>query len=107
MFKAVHDAGSLFEEFAEKPLEELLKHKQISIAGHVLSKKHLGDLATLLVSDGKGTSQVQIDLAGELRSVYKNLSVGDIVGVAGKISKAAGDELVVITQELKVLSKKL
>lgn len=83
---------------------------EVSLAGRVLAKRVMGKLSFATLQDASGRIQlfVQRDLLGEeAYKAFKQLDIGDIVGVRGGLTRTKKGELSVKIVELRLLTKSL
>src|SRR4030042_433144 len=83
--------------------------KAVSLAARVVSKREHGKSGFSHLMDYTGKVQIycQQDALGKQFEVFKELELGDIVGVAGKLFTTRTGELTVQVTELKLLAKAL
>ena len=91
-------------------------HRQVCIAGRMMSRRVMGKAAFVELQDSKGRIQVYItrdDLCPEENKdlynvVFKKLlDIGDFIGIKGFVFRTQTGEISVHAQELKLLSKSL
>jgi lysyl-tRNA synthetase class 2 len=108
--------GNPFEETKfSKPLsiKEILdgfeEGKAVEVAGRLVSKREHGKSGFAHISDHTGQLQfyAQLDNLGERFQLYKDLDIGDIIGIKGKLFKTRTGELTILAEQLKLLSKAL
>ncbi|MBU2436796.1 MAG: lysine--tRNA ligase [Candidatus Omnitrophica bacterium] len=90
-------------------LQEFKETKEVKLAGRLISKREHGKSGFAHISDYSGKLQVyaQLDRLGAGYQLFKELDVGDIVGVGGELFKTRTGEPTVFLNELKLLSKAL
>ncbi|MBU2473245.1 MAG: lysine--tRNA ligase, partial [Candidatus Omnitrophica bacterium] len=106
---------SFLETSFSKPLsiKEILdsfsEGKEVSLAGRLISKREHGKSGFAHLSDHTGKIQfyAQADKLGEQFKLYKDLTVGDIAGIRGKLFVTRTGESTVLIEELKLLAKAL
>lgn len=84
--------------------------REVSVAGRLLAKRVMGKLSFATLQDGSGRIQlfVQRDKLGEdAYKQFKQLDIGDIVGVRGNLARTNKGELSVKAVELRLLTKSL
>ncbi len=82
----------------------------VKIAGRLMSKRMMGKAAFSHLKDSTGQIQVYIRLneAGEEAfEIFKDLDIGDFIGVGGELFVTRTGEKTVLVKELKFLSKSL
>jgi lysyl-tRNA synthetase class 2 len=92
-------------------LEELRNSgSEFAVSGRVMALRSFGKAAFLQLQDRSGRLQAYVrrDVVGDERfQVFKNVEVGDFVGVAGPLFRTRTDELTVEAQRFQVLTKSL
>lgn len=90
-------------------LEEFTEGKEVTVAGRVVSKREHGKSGFGHIIDYSGKLQfyAQLNTLGEFFELYKELDIGDIIGIKGKLFKTRTGESTVLVEELKLLSKAL
>lgn len=108
--------GNCFAENSfDKPLfiNEILNGfedgKEVSVAGRLVAKREHGKSGFAHISDHTGKIQfyAQLNALGEGFQLYKQLDIGDIVGIKGKLFVTHTGEKSVAVATLKLLSKAL
>ncbi|MES1925468.1 lysine--tRNA ligase [Salinisphaera sp. T31B1] len=104
-------AGALQAEHADDEADALdAQAKTVSVAGRLLAKRVMGKLSFATLQDASGRIQLfmQRDLLGEdAYKTFKQLDIGDIVGVTGKLSRTNKGELSVRAETYRLLTKSL
>jgi len=112
-FKRADFAEDLQAEFADKErwtaeaLESL--GRQVQIAGRMLLKRVMGKASFVQIQDMSGRIQLYLtanDL-GESYDAFKHWDIGDIIGVAGTLTRTRTGELSVKVGTLRLLTKSL
>jgi len=90
-------------------LDNFEENKQISVAGRVITKREHGKSSFAHIIDHTGKLQVyaRLDSLGKYYDLFKDLDIGDIIGVRGKLFKTHTGESTLLVEELKLLSKAL
>ena len=85
------------------------EEKDVVVAGRIMSKRRHGKIAFLDLQDSRGTIQIFLrkDVMHEGYDVIKDIDIGDIVGVKGKVFKTEAGEITVRATEASLLSKSL
>lgn len=92
------------------------EHRQVSIAGRIMSRRIMGKASFLELQDSKGRIQVYVTrddiCTGEDKELYntvfkKLLDIGDFIGITGFVFRTQMGEISVHAQSLTVLSKSL
>ena len=84
--------------------------KEISIAGRMMSKRVMGKASFAHIRDGQGLIQIYArrDVLGEEEYVaFKQMDIGDILGVSGTVFKTNAGEVSVKAEKITLLSKSL
>lgn len=105
-FRREHYTGDLQAEFGDKDKETLeALGKKVSIAGRLMAKRG----PFLVLQDMKGRIQAYAakDVQKDIKAKYGQLDVGDIIGVAGTLSKSGKGDLYVNMEEYELLTKSL
>ena len=121
--ESIEKLGRISEEFGNpflensfsKPLsfKEILdgfqEGKVVSAAGRLVSKREHGKSSFAHISDQTGKLQIYAQAAKleQLYQLFKELDIGDIIGVKGKLFKTRTGESTVLIEDLKLLSKAL
>ena len=114
--KIISSFGNPFEEtefpkplFIKEILDAFEADKEVSVAGRLITKREHGKSGFAHVSDHTGKIQIyaQLDTLGEGFNLYKDLDVGDIIGVKGKLFTTRTGESTVLVSEIKLLAKAL
>ena len=85
-----------------------LDGKETSIAGRLMSKRLMGKAAFSDVQDSKGRLQIFVskkELGEEAFEDYKDLDIGDIVGVIGSVMRTKTGETSLRASEIVLLAK--
>ena len=100
-------ANDLQNSYADKSKEELTELNQsASVAGRIMAKRG----PFLVLQDMSGRIQTYIDRKGLDEALVKEIDtwdIGDIIGVAGPISKSGKGDLYVKMQKVVLLTKSL
>ena len=83
--------------------------KEVTTAGRIVAKRGYGPISFVDISDASAKIQLylQRDTLGKGYELFKQLDVGDIVGVKGKFFKTKTQEPTILVQEIKLLAKAL
>ncbi len=108
---AVKDrAAEIIGRFGELSKEELESRKEkCAIAGRIISFRKFGKTAFSHIQDASGKIQVYFskDIINSNTDVFKNLDIGDIIGVRGLLFRTKTGELTAEVNEFQLLSKAL
>jgi len=90
-------------------LDDFQEDKQVSVAGRLIAKREHGKSGFAHIRDHSGKIQIyaQLNTLGDSYNLYKDLDIGDIIGVKGKLFKTRTGELTVLAEELTLLAKAL
>ncbi|MFH1505156.1 MAG: lysine--tRNA ligase [Candidatus Omnitrophota bacterium] len=90
-------------------LTDFEEGKEVSAAGRLITKREHGKSGFAHISDCSGKLQIYAQLSGlgELFQLYKEMDVGDIIGVEGSLFKTRTGEFTVLVKSLKLLAKAL
>ncbi|MBD3265009.1 MAG: lysine--tRNA ligase [Candidatus Omnitrophica bacterium] len=90
-------------------IDSFEEEKEVSCAGRLVSKREHGKSGFAHIMDYTGKLQIyaQSKLPGEGFKLFKELDIGDIIGVKGKLFKTRTGELTIMAEELTLLSKTL
>ena len=81
-----------------------------SVSGRVMAKRVMGKASFIKLQDMTGQIQVRMErdrLPDGLYQEFKKWDVGDILGVSGALFKTNTDELTVLSEQAKLLTKSL
>ncbi len=108
---AVKDrASDIINRYGEFSKEELeARRDQCAIAGRIVSFRDFGKTAFAHIQDASGKIQVYFskDIIVGSKDIFKNLDIGDIIGVKGPLFRTKTGELTVQIGELTLLCKSL
>ena len=109
-FEKKYDISYLVENFGDLSKDELEKENQTaSNAGRVVLKREMGKVVFITIEDFSGRIQAYFsknNLEERLEEV-KDLDLGDIVGLEGKLFRTKTDELTIEVKGFKLLTKSL
>lgn len=90
-------------------LDEFQEEKEVTVAGRLISKREHGKSGFAHISDHSGKIQfyAQADKLGDSFKLYKEMDIGDIVGVKGKLFITRTKEPTVLIGQLTLLAKAL
>jgi len=97
-----------FQSLSEKELEAM--NEQVSIAGRIMSFRDFGKSTFFHIQDRAGKIQIYArkDILKEPDyTIFKKFDIGDIISVRGKVFKTKTNELTVLAEEIKLLTKSL
>ncbi|MCF7907377.1 MAG: lysine--tRNA ligase [Candidatus Omnitrophica bacterium] len=90
-------------------LDGFEEEKEVLVAGRLISKREHGKSGFAHLSDHTGRIQfyAQANKLGDVYKLYKEMDIGDIVGIRGKFFVTRTGEQTVLIDELKLLAKAL
>ncbi len=90
-------------------LQGFREGKEVSTAGRLVAKREHGKSSFAHLSDASGKIQIYLrkDVLKDYYELFKELDIGDIVGVKGELFKTKTEESTILVKELKLLSKSL
>ena len=110
-FQRQNHAADISSDYAEKPPEYFSDNTiSVTIAGRMMSRRVMGKASFANVQDGSGSLQifVQRDRIGEDNYArFKQMDLGDILGVQGELFITKTGELSVKVDTLRLLTKSL
>ena len=83
---------------------------RVRIAGRVMARRFMGRASFANIQDMTGCMQVYVaqdNLSEEMYSIFKNLDLGDIIGVEGELFKTKTHELSIKVNQIHLLTKAL
>ncbi len=101
-FETTHQPGKLRDNFEEE--------KQVKVAGRVTALRDMGKSNFIDISDLDGRIQIFLnakELGEEQWAIYKNIDIGDWLGIEGETFTTRTGEPSVKAQKITVLSKSL
>ncbi|MCX8174514.1 MAG: lysine--tRNA ligase [Thermoplasmata archaeon] len=107
-FEKNTSAREIQERFANQGHE--LSDEVVRIAGRLMLVREHGKASFAHIKDGTGSIQVyaKLDNLGEARyGLWKELDVGDIIGIRGRVFRTKRGELTVSIDEFEILCKSL
>jgi lysyl-tRNA synthetase class 2 len=105
---SVSDARACFEELDAEELEA--RSPSVRLGGRLIAVRGHGKVSFADLSDGAGQIQLYLrknDLDETSWQVFKQLDLGDFLGVEGTVFRTRAGELSVAVKELTVLAKAL
>jgi len=110
VFQPQHSTDEIFKNFGEFDKEKLEQNIiNTSVAGRVILLRDFGKAAFAHLQDSKGRIQVYFrkDILGEKFQLIKNLDIGDILGIEGRLFRTKTNELTIEVKDFVFLSKSL
>lgn len=93
----------------EEIKKEFTEGKEVKIAGRLISKREHGRSSFGHIQSGNGKMQVyaQLNRLGNTYTLFKELDIGDIIGIEGKLFKTRTAEPTILIEKLTLLAKSL
>jgi len=90
-------------------LDDFQEDREVSSAGRVIAKREHGKSSFAHISDASGKIQIYLrrDVLKDSYELFKELDIGDIVGVEGGLFKTRTGEPTILVKRLVLLSKSL
>lgn len=108
-FRRSHEAARLHEKYACASLEELAQTQdEVSICGRMMLQRIMGKASFFSLQDESGRIQCYVsehELAGEDYAAFRQLDLGDLLGITGKMMRTRKGELTVRVQSMQLLAK--
>ena len=89
---------------------ENLIDKEVSIAGRIVSRRIMGKASFCHILDGEGQIQIYVkkdEVRAEAYADFKNMDIGDIIGVKGSVFVTHTGETSVRVSSITLLAKSL
>jgi len=94
-----------------KSAEQLIeKEEKVKTAGRIMSIRTMGKSVFFHIKDGTGSIQVYIkkDIIGDEKfEFFKDLDIGDIIGIEGKLFKTKTGEITILCEIFQLLTKSI
>ncbi|MBO4472887.1 MAG: lysine--tRNA ligase [Clostridia bacterium] len=103
-YDKTHDSAEI------KANADALDGTEVSIAGRLVSRRIMGKASFAHLLDGEGKIQIYVrrdDIGENEYMAFKQLDIGDIIGVKGKVFRTQTGEISVHAEKYKLLSKSL
>lgn len=110
VFEPTENTQELFEKFGNFDKDKLEEERiHVSLAGRVILLRDFGKAVFAHIQDSKGKIQIYLrkDILGDQFSLIKNLDIGDIIGVEGRLFRTKTNELTIEVSKFVFLSKSL
>jgi lysyl-tRNA synthetase class 2 len=105
------DTAGILQRFGTMSHDELEKEVvSLSVAGRIVAFRDFGKSSFLHIQDRKGKIQLYVRkdmLKDPDYEAFKKFDIGDIIGAEGKIFKTKTDELTILAERVKLLTKSL
>lgn len=103
------DTGAVFGRFGALSRDDLEREGAVvAVAGRIVAFRDFGKGAFLHIQDRKGKIQIYArkdTLKEPGFDIFKKLDIGDIIGVEGKVFKTRTEELTILAEKAKLLTK--
>ncbi len=113
-FATKFEGGTLIEDIRKKYEKKLKVEEKTNdvykVRGRIMIKREIGKIAFLNLKDFSGDIQLFFslkDLSDKDKKIFRNLDVGDFIGVKGVVGKTKTGELSIFVQELYFLTKSI
>jgi lysyl-tRNA synthetase class 2 len=109
-FEVKNRAADIIDRFGELSKEELeAREDHCTIAGRIISLRNFGKTAFSHIQDASGRIQVYFskNIIVNNTDVFKNLDIGDIIGVEGLLFRTKTGELTIQVNDFSLLCKSL
>ena len=103
-FNRTHTSKQVVDNYDE------LEQKDVTIAGRLMAKRIMGKASFCHVQDSEGKIQSYVsinDLGEEDYKAFKEMDIGDIVGITGFVFKTRTEEISIHAKKVVLLSKSL
>ena len=89
----------------------LTEKREVSVAGRIMAMRRMGKSAFVDIRDGVGKIQLLFQnmngFVEEQRELFKDLDIGDIIGVSGSLLRTRSGETTVRVEDFTLLAKSL
>lgn len=103
-YDRTHESTDILNGFDE------LEGKEVSVAGRMISKRVMGKASFAHILDAQGDLQVYMrrdDLGEEAYAAFKDMDIGDVIGVKGTVFRTQKGEISVHASQVTLLCKSL
>ena len=103
-FNRTHTSKEVVDNYDE------LEGKDVTIAGRLMAKRIMGKASFCHIQDSEGKIQSYVsinDLGEENYKAFKEMDIGDIVGLTGFVFKTRTEEISIHAKEVVLLTKSL
>ncbi|MFC1864823.1 lysine--tRNA ligase [Chloroflexota bacterium] len=95
----------------EKATDRVVEKLQVNVAGRIMAKRLMGKTSFVDIRDGSGKIQLLFQNINkfdeDLRELFKDLDIGDIIGVEGNLLRTKTGEPTVWVGDFDLLAKSL
>jgi lysyl-tRNA synthetase class 2 len=90
-------------------LDNFIEERKVSLAGRLITKRQHGKSSFAHIGDASGKIQLyaKSDILKQGYELFKELDIGDIIGVSGSLFKTRTQEPTLLAKEIKLLAKSL
>ncbi|MBP3255080.1 MAG: lysine--tRNA ligase [Clostridia bacterium] len=103
-FNRTHTSKEVVDNYDE------LEGKDVTIAGRLMAKRIMGKASFCHIQDSEGKIQSYVsinDLGEESYKAFKEMDIGDIIGLTGFVFKTRTEEISIHAKEVTLLTKSL
>ena len=103
-YDRTHESAQILDGF------DALEGKEVSVAGRMISKRVMGKASFAHILDAQGDLQVYMrrdDLGEEAYAAFKDMDIGDVIGVKGIVFRTQKGEISVHASQVTLLCKSL
>jgi lysyl-tRNA synthetase class 2 len=109
-FEFTHTVPEILATYSAKPAEELSPETKVTVAGRLMTLRHMGKAGFAHLQQNGERLQVYVkkDAVGERDfQLFKMVDIGDTIGVEGYLFRTRTGELSIHVEKLEFLSKTL
>ncbi len=109
-FARTHTAAEAIAELEEREKDPSREIKLVALAGRIMAIRKMGKASFVDIRDGTGKMQLLFQTANytpEANEIFKNLDIGDFIGVEGALLRTRTGEPTVSVSKFTLLSKSL
>ncbi len=108
-YKRTHTCQQAVELFQQQE-KDSANLAEVSLAGRIMSMRKMGKASFVDIRDGSGKIQVYISIQSlniQENALFKELDIGDIIGISGKLFRTHSGEITLQCSTLALLSKSM
>jgi lysyl-tRNA synthetase class 2 len=109
-FDVKDTASGIFQRYGDRRGEEFEDERiDCTVAGRIIALRSFGKATFAHIQDGTGKIQVYFrkDVLGDKYDILKNIDIGDIIGVSGRLFRTKTNELTIEVHDFTLLCKSL
>jgi len=110
-YRRSHDTRQAIEMLKQQEESGNTDEQVVNVAGRIMAKRGMGKSSFLDISDSSGKIQLLFQntnkLEGNHQTIFKDLDIGDIIGVEGALLRTKSGEPTINVKEFALLSKSL